>query len=147
MVDDEDYDYLSQFNWFARRDTNTFYASRNIILADGKKTSTQMHREILGTKQGVFVDHKDRNGLNNQKSNLREVTNAQNSQNTGPHVDSKTGIKGVSFERTRNRWRVNIMLNGKNKNIGRFLTLDQAIEARNKADKALHPFNLKPCGN
>lgn len=141
MVDDNDFDYLNQFNWQAIKDCNTFYAVRNTVLNDGKHTTIRMHREILNPDINNVIDHIDRNGLNNQKYNLRGVTNAQNCQNTGKHIDNTSGFKGVSWEASRNRWQVNIMVNGKNKKIGRFKDYDEAVLARSKADVKYHPFN------
>jgi hypothetical protein len=142
-VDDDDFEYLNQFSWFARKDKNTYYAARNVKLSDGKKTSIQMHREIMKLSTKMVIDHKDRNGLNNQKCNLRVVTNAQNCQNIRAHRDSKTGIKGVSFEKSRNKWSAYITLNYKSMRIGRFNDLQEAINARLKAEKVYHPFRAE----
>lgn len=147
IVDDEDFDLLNQYKWFAYKDRNTYYACRQIRLNSGKQRMISMHRFLTGFNETLVVDHKDRNRLNNQRKNLRLVTDAQNRQNSSAQKNSKTGIKGVTFETKRNKWRVNIMINGKNRNIGRFLNIDDAIKARHFADITYHPFNTFPCGN
>ncbi|MGA6117427.1 HNH endonuclease [Sphingobacterium anhuiense] len=146
IVDDEDFDYLSQFKWFAKRDSNTYYVARNFIRSDGKKTTMRMHREITKAPRNFQVDHIDRNGLNNQRSNLRLVTNAQNAQNTRAKRTSKSGVKGVSWDRTRKKWSVTICLNRKNIRIGRFNEFSDAVEARKEANKLYHPFNTENHG-
>jgi len=71
QVDDEDFEYLNQWKWFALKDAQTFYAARGIYL----KGNILMHRQLLGlTNSEVKGEHKDRNGLNNQKENLRVAT-------------------------------------------------------------------------
>ncbi len=57
LVDDEDYDYLSQFNWYARKDGQTFYALRK-----DKQRTVLMHRVILRPDVGMESDHIDGNG-------------------------------------------------------------------------------------
>jgi len=96
IIDDEDYDLLSGYKWQATNNRNyTFYAIRSIVI-DGKKTAISMHREIMSvTDRNINVDHKDGNGLNNQRSNLRVCTNAQNKWNRGASKNSKSKYKGV----------------------------------------------------
>ena len=68
LVDDEDFDYLNQFNWCAHKEKYNFYAVRT----DNKlKKCIRIHRVIMNCPDSKFIDHKDGNGLNNQKENLR----------------------------------------------------------------------------
>ena len=94
LVDDEDFEYLNQWNWAAQPRPNTFYACRNMKLNDGKYRFLQMHRVILNPKQEVFIDHIDGNGLNNQKSNLRLCTSRQNTQNKS-NINKTSKYPGV----------------------------------------------------
>src|SRR3990172_2543575 len=80
QVDDEDFEYLNQFNWFALKTKYTFYASRNIQIK-GMWTTIRMHRVLMNTPRNQKVDHKDHYGLNNQKYNLRRCTDQQNQGN------------------------------------------------------------------
>jgi AP2-like factor, euAP2 lineage len=101
LVDDEDYEEVSAFNWHAFRGGKTFYAQRYIKLPNGREAMQLMHRQILGLAHGdkLQVDHKDRNSLNNTRENLRVATAAQNGANNGKQRGNKSGFKGVSWDR------------------------------------------------
>lgn len=86
-------------------------------------------------KKGRYVDHKDHNRLNNKKKNLRLVTHLENSKNTSIRKDNKSGMVGVSFCKSTEKWRVNINHNGKCINLGRYKYINEAIEVRKKANK------------
>lgn len=93
LVDDEDYEYLSQFKWQAVRDRGLWYAVRR-----SGYTHIRMHREILGiTDPDVQVDHRNHNGLDNQRKNLRVATRSQNIANTRRNRASQAGYIGVRF--------------------------------------------------
>jgi len=72
QVDDEDYDYLNQWKWFAKKRKHTYYAVRNTARIKGKRKMIMMHRLIISC-EGSKVEFIDNNGLNNQKSNLKIV--------------------------------------------------------------------------
>ena len=135
LVDDADYDFLMQWNWCAKRDCNTYYVYR--VRQRGEEGATQilMHRVILNTPKGVFVDHKDHNGLNNQRENIRHCTASQNTMNVTTH--SKTGYLGVSyydFNRKKSKpYRATIWIDGGNIHLGTFATKEEAAIAYNKA--------------
>lgn len=112
MVDDEDYEYLMQWKWKARKNkkkvngkvliANTYYVSRAFRIGDRKlekKKQILMHREIMKVLDcpKVEVDHKDHNGLNNQKSNLRICNSSQNRGNVFPMDNCSSKYKGVSI--------------------------------------------------
>lgn len=94
LVDDEDYEYLNQFKWYAKKDKYTYYAGRGVRYGN-KVYQLQMHRIIMNTLEIMEIDHKDHNGLNNQKSNLRICTRSQNNKNVMPWGKSK--YLGVCF--------------------------------------------------
>lgn len=94
LVDNEDYEWLSKFKWHARETHKLFYAVRYKPVNVG----VLMHREILGLIEDpkIHVDHKDSNGLNNQKSNLRHSNPSKNSMHSRLRRTSQSGFKGVS---------------------------------------------------
>lgn len=65
-----------------------------------------MHREIMKCPAGMFVDHIDRNGLNNQKFNLRIVTHQQNMMNMCMRKDNTSGYTGVYWRKRNKKWEV-----------------------------------------
>lgn len=132
LVDDEDYERLSRHKWYAIKSKHTYYAVRNLPRENGKQHGIRMHRVILGlTSPKLQGDHKDHDGLNNQKYNLRICTNLQNSWNKKKHKTNVAGIKGIRF--LGKSWEVRICINGEAKAIGLFPSLEQASTAYNAA--------------
>jgi hypothetical protein len=125
MVDDEDYDYVNQWKWQARKCRDkTYYAIRSIN-TKGVITADIMHRIIMKTPVGMQVDHIDHNGLNNQKSNLRNCTQSQNSSNRTAYGKSK--YLGVHI-RENGKYRASIRRENKRKDLGTFKNeIDAAI--------------------
>lgn len=76
----------------------------------------------------AIVDHKDGNVINNNVDNLRWATVKENCWNTKKYRISKSGVKGIAFE--RNKYRVRIHVGGKYLNLGSFKTLEEAIQVR-----------------
>lgn len=133
IVDDEDYEFLSQWKWHISHG----YALRSDLSSYPKKTIS-MHRVITGTTGNQLVDHIDRNGLNNQKSNLRIVTRTQNGMNRKSHSGSSSKYKGVSWYKAGKKWEAFITYNKKRKFLGRFKSEIEAAEAYNIAATKFH---------
>lgn len=130
-VDDEDYDYLMQWKWYAISYHRSYRAMRNSPIINGKKKNIYMHRVIMKTPDHLHVDHIDHNPLNNQKSNLRNCTKHQNNMNSGYH-GSTSGFKGVSY--LKNRWIfARIKVNQKQIYLGYFKTTTEAAMAYDEA--------------
>lgn len=97
IVDDEDYNALNQFKWHTEKRYNHLYATRTLRVDEiFPNTSIKMHRQIMSAKGGEFVDHKNGNGLDNRKQNLRlSKTLNGNCQNRGTSKNNTSGYKGV----------------------------------------------------
>lgn len=122
-VDVDDYERLAKYRWYFYQDGNTFYAFRR----EGKRArKIIMHREIMDAPKGLVVDHRDGDGLNNRKSNLRVCTQAQNACNRRPRWDGTSVYKGVSWYKPSKKWEAKITYKGKCTYLGRF---DDEIEA------------------
>lgn len=80
------------------------------------------------------IDHIDHNRKNNALSNLREVTNTVNSMNTSLSVNSMTKVNGVSFMKSKNKFRAYIMVNRKQIHLGLYDSVEEAKERRALAD-------------
>lgn len=117
LVDDEDYALVVAFRWniSPSRPPGTFYARHG--WRDGSRArGITMHNLIMGCKG---IDHADRNGLNNQRSNLRIATQSQNNANTRPRQGTSI-FKGVHWSQENNNWRASIRVNGKLYSLGRY---------------------------
>jgi hypothetical protein len=130
IVDDEDYELVTKHSWYAHKGTTTFYACRNVHLM-GRKTIQRMHAFITGYNR---CDHINGNGLDNQRSNLREVTAAQNNRNRRKTTSITTSkYKGVHWVTRRSKWQAKIYVNGLDKFLGYFHDEKAAAIAYNKA--------------
>lgn len=141
QVDDEDFDRLNTKKWQAHRRFNsgTYYAMSNIKVCKNKWKSIKMHRVILGmTDSTILVDHKDFNGLNNQKSNLRIATRSQNAANRKPKPNCTSKFLGVSFHKARYKWRASIQKDKKITSLGYFVSEIDAAKAYNEAAILIH---------
>ena len=127
LVDDDDYERLSKYNWFFARG----YAYRTGIGANGKRTSISMHREIVDIRPGYECDHINGNRFDNRKANLRQATHTQNLANQKAQVCCTSRFKGVSRDRTR--WQAQIAINNKSQYLGRFIRETDAALAYNDA--------------
>jgi hypothetical protein len=140
LVDDEDFDFLNQWEWFVSAEG---YAVRNktVIDAEGKKKqkTVWMHRIINNTPAELKTDHIDGDRLDNRKENLRSVTQSENSQNSGKWGKNKTSkYKGVNFHKRDGIWQAAITANGVRKHIGQFQTEEAAALAYNEIAKMMH---------
>lgn len=135
MVDDEDYEILSAFKWYAKKDAGVFYAVRGFRVGK-KQKQISMHRFLMGNPSKV--DHCDGDGLNNQKDNLRVVTHAQNRWNSLKNKNNMSGFKGVYWEKRHKKWRARIRVNGSRKCLGLFSLKEDAAQAYIYASKIYH---------
>ena len=80
LVDDEDFEWLNQWKWYANHLGYTWYVVRSVRY-DNEVKAILMHRSILNAKIGEEIDHINHNGLDNRKKNLRICTRSQNNMN------------------------------------------------------------------
>jgi hypothetical protein len=105
MVDDEDFDLVSRFKWHALRRGRVVHATRT-VKRDGRKWTVYMHRWLLAAPAGLEVDHRNGNGLDNRRENLRIATHAQNAINHARTHQKTSRFRGVLWNKARKRWRV-----------------------------------------
>ena len=139
IVDDEDYEWLSKWKWCALKRVLKrgiqWYAIRQEAKCSFREKARMviMHREILGLSETkIFGDHKNHNGLDNRRENLRSATPKQNAGNTRKRPGGTSRFKGVSWCRTYEQWCVKVG----SKFIGRYDTEEEAGKASEEAHKA-----------
>lgn len=145
LVDDEDFEPLTQYRWYAHRGCHTFYADRKQrINVPPYQKSLTMHRELLQALSGQEVDHIDGDGLNNQRANLRLATTSQNQSNRAMLPNNTSGRRGVSWHRRDRRWRAAIGQGNKVVHLGLFIDLDDAARAYDLAARSLFGEFARP---
>jgi hypothetical protein len=137
-VDDDDYEFLAQHKWFAKKERHVFYACRSVKDGNSYKT-IRMHREILKPNNHELVcDHINGDGLDNRKSNLRLCTLSENRINSAQRKMNNAGAKGVVKREGENRYYAFISVNKKRIHLGTFDNLEDASTAYQIAAKQHH---------
>jgi hypothetical protein len=136
LVDDEDYELVNQYSWgkYIGRG-GTIYA-KAYIKGTKSRRFVLLHRFIMGTPRDMETDHKNLNGLDCQRHNLRFATRAQNNYNrikqrTRCSISTTSKYKGVSFDKIRSAWKARAVSNGKEIWLGRFNSELEAALAYN----------------
>lgn len=133
LVDDEDYEWLSQWKWCAAKNSRSgaFYAARN-----EKPALILMHRQIMSAPRGLVVDHINHNTLDNQRANLRLVTYSQNLANRHKGQSCSSRFLGVSWDKNAQKWRSTIIVEGQRMHLGMFSDETEAALAYDAAARA-----------
>lgn len=127
LVDDEDYEYLSQFKW-------RYHGDGYAVGANKKVSYLNMHRIILERKLGRELtkdentDHRDLDKLNNTRDNLRLATQSQNMANVSKHPNTSSRFKGVGWHKNTGKWQARITVKGKNTHLGLFYDEEEAAK-------------------
>ncbi len=126
LVDDEDYDYLMQWKWYAA--VGGKYAGRDVRSSNSRRRNAIYLHDLVARRIGISgkIDHINRNSLDDRRHNLRPASHAQNLANRGPQINNTSGYKGVTWDKARERWFASIKVGGHRINLGRF---DDKIEA------------------
>lgn len=120
--DKEDYDKIKDYCWCM---------SNSYIISTKNNKIIWLHRLVMNlTDENMYIDHINHIKHDNRKSNLRIVTSSENRINIGIRSNNKSGVTGVTFDVTRNKWRSYLNINGKQIYLGRFDTIEEAKKAR-----------------
>lgn len=123
IIDLECIDLIKDYKWYL--DSENYVVNSEI----GK-----LHRFLMNAPKGIVIDHKNRNPLDNRLNNLRPCTVQQNSMNRSVQCNNTSGVSGVYWSNTYNKWIARIKINGKAKHLGYFKELEEATKARRQAE-------------
>jgi hypothetical protein len=159
-VSPEDFHNISQYIWWAKEGSGKYSAVR---LRPGGNCGKvmYMHRQIMLEKQKteyrkqnnviacgdsylnrfldyarndkLVVDHINRDSLDNRRANLRLATRSQNNMNRSGRKGASSKYKGVSWYKSRKRWRAMIKVEGKRKSLGYFESEAEAAKVYDEA--------------
>lgn len=124
IIDLEDVEKIKEYKWCY---------SHGYIGCD--RLGIRIHRFILDCNKNDVVDHINGNTLDNRKQNLRICSQQQNTMNNSNIRSNNTsGYKGVTWDKSKNKWTAQITVNYKNIHLGRYDKIEDAIKARQKAE-------------
>lgn len=127
IFDKEDFNLLKDYAWFEN--------DQGYIITSLRGRSMRMHRMIVNCGDNDIIDHRNRNRVDNRRCNLRIATRQLNGMNRGANKNSRTGIKGVSFDTRSKRYVARIVVNGVSIHLGTFKTQEEAQSARQTAEE------------
>lgn len=129
----DDYNKIKDIYW---RITNVGY-----VVGSKEGKIVLMHRIVMDApdykNQKLDVDHINHCTVDNRKNNLRLISHQQNLMNQKVNCNNKCKHKGIYYDKKRNKWRAEIEFNQKKYRLGRFDTIEEAIEVRKQAEKEL----------
>ena len=132
LIDNEDVEKVKKFKWTLLKSSGSgiksFYAIQSI------KSGQLLHRYLLDAQPGSIVDHKNGVTLDMRKQNLFEGDSASNNRGV-KRINSVSGVAGVTWDKKSNKWKVQITVDKKQKYLGTYVNLEDAIKARKDAEK------------
>ena len=137
LFDKEDFNKINKFYWTIQ---NGDYVKSN-YLTDGTKldSTVRLHIVIMNSDPKRYdVDHINHNILDNRKQNLRIVKHAENLMNTKLYSNNTSGVKGVYWDKSRNKWMVCITAYKHTYHLGRFDDYNEAVRVRLQAEEKYH---------
>lgn len=133
LIDAADRALVEPYNWFASVGKWGVYVVRNRLKSDPPRMHRKLHRLLLNAAPGQLVDHRNHDGLDNRRGNLRLCTNADNQGNSRRGRNSTSGYKGVTWHKQRGRWYAHISIDGRFRSLGLYDDPWDAAQAYNTA--------------
>lgn len=137
LIDTDMIEYVGRMKWFVQPDKQRVMSTESHIT---------LHRYLLGSKC-ESIDHINRNRLDNRMSNLRACTTMQNNMNRGRFKSNTSGYKGVTFDKSKGKYKASIGLGYKRIHIGYYCTAEEAGEAYKRRANELYgeysPYSIR----
>lgn len=134
LVSPEDYPLVTPYRWNVWEDERAHYDGGPYAIAhiwrEGKRTTVMMHSLIM--PDWAEVDHKNFNGLDNRRENLRDGTTG-NTHNQRPRDRGTSQYKGVHWHKPSAKWWARITYKGKTRSLGLYIDEKKAAQAYNQA--------------
>lgn len=132
LVDDEDFERAISIKWRPQLRTHVVYAEGRV---NGKNTS--LHRVIMNAAPRQLIDHKNRDGLDCRKENLRFATHTQNHANSIKRINTASAFKGVTWDKRNNIWVALITCEKRLYTLGRYADQSEAAMVYDSAARLL----------
>lgn len=136
VFDDADSDLILSYRWHKHVAGKNVYA-RGYPLGKRSSGLVYMHRLLTDAPKGTDVDHRNGNGMDNRRGNIRICSRSQNNANRKVAV-GVVGIKGVYWDGRCNVWRAEIHKDGVKHRLGRFKRLEDAADAYRQKSLSLY---------
>lgn len=142
LIDDSDLDLVKDYCWRI-----TFNRNGKYVCVNRHNNLVYIHKLIMNSEGWNLIDHKDGNGLNNQRSNLRKSNFSANQLNTDKYINSVSKYRGVSFyskKKDKNKWITRLYYKGKGYSLGCYDTETEAALAYNRGLERICPGQGRP---
>jgi hypothetical protein len=145
-VSPEDYGAVAARSWYAQpRPTGNHYAATSTTGPGGERAMLLMHRALLQLDSGTQVDHRNGNGLDNRRANLRPCSHGENQCNRRKLQGTRSRFRGVTPSRWKaGRWCAEVKANGVRRHLGTFDSEEAAAVAYARAAAELHGAFYNP---
>lgn len=147
LIDNFNLDKIQKFTWFTKKTGNSDYYVYASITENKKERKISLHRFLMNPNKTEFIDHANRNPLDNRIKNLRICTKSDNNRNAKKNIRGLSKYKGVT-KRPSGRYAAYISFNLKTICLGTFdLEKDAALAYNKKAGELFGKFaNLNKIG-
>lgn len=135
LISKSDLPLVSRFKWYYG---GAGYAERMSKDPDGKRIAIRLHRFLVGSPEGMQVDHINGDRLDNRRENLRVCTAAENRRNITKISSNTSGFRGVSFAKREQNWEAYLWVNNKKVHLGRHATAEEAARAFDDGARKYH---------
>ncbi len=126
LVDDADLQIVRSMKWYAHYDHGT---GKPYVRSTTNRGAVLLHRFLTNAPAGVPVDHKNGDGLDNRRSNLRLTDGSGNQANRATLPRNTSGFRGVTFNRRVGKWQATVRARGANYYLGLFQTAEEGARA------------------